>query len=82
MWFKAFKRVSILAILDKVKNRYWFWDTEFLARGQRDGYKVKEIPVKWQQADVTKVKVLSDACKMGSQLIRLWRDLNRVKDHS
>lgn len=79
--FKAFKRISILPILDKVKDVHWFWDTELLVRGQRDGYKVKEIHVKWRQADVTKVNILSDAYNMGSQLIRLWWNLNRMKDH-
>lgn len=74
--FKAFKRTSIMRILDSVKDRHWFWDTELLVRGQREGYKIKEIPVKWQQADNTKVRVLNDVFGMGSQLIRLWWDLN------
>ena len=35
----------------KSKDNSWFWDTEILVRGQKLGYKIKEIPVKWRESD-------------------------------
>lgn len=78
--FKAFRRASILQILDQVRDGHWFWDTEVLVRGQREGYKIKEIPVRWNEADETKVCIYKDVYGMGSQIIRLWWDLIRNKE--
>ncbi len=73
--FKAFKRESLFAILDTVKDKHWFWDTEILVRAQREGYKVKEFPVRWRCDRQTKVDLKSDVIGMGTQILRLWREL-------
>lgn len=78
--FKAFKRDSVLRILDSVKDDKWFWDTELLVRGQRCGYRIKEIPVRWNEADSTSVKICNDSYRMGAQIIRLWWELRTEKD--
>lgn len=75
--FKAFKRASVLPLLDEVKDIHWFWDTEILVRGQRHGYEIKEIPVRWNESDSTKVNILKDSKDMGCQIVRLWWDLKR-----
>lgn len=79
--FKAFKRDSVLRLLDEVKNKHWFWDTELLVRGQMLGYEIKEIPVKWVESDSTKVNILNDASMMGKQIFRLWWDLKKENGH-
>jgi glycosyltransferase AglD len=75
--FKAFRSTSILPLLDEVKDNHWFWDTEILVRAQKHGYRIKEIPVKWNESDSSKVNILKDANNMGRQVIRLWWDLWR-----
>jgi glycosyltransferase involved in cell wall biosynthesis len=75
--FKAFRRSSVLPLLDEVKDNHWFWDTEVLVRGQRRGFKIKEIPVKWKESNSTKVNILKDANNMGRQIIWLWWDLKK-----
>lgn len=50
--FKAFKKEVILKLVDEMGydskfKRKFFWDSEMLVRAQRDGYRIKEIPVKW-----------------------------------
>lgn len=75
--FKAFKKEKIVSLLDDVKDNHWFWDTEVLVRGQRQGYIIKEIPVKWNESGSTKVNILADANDMGQQILRLWWDLLR-----
>ncbi len=70
--FKSFKRASLFAIMDTVKDTHWFWDTEFLVRAQRAGYKIKEFPVEWKHGGATKVHLIKDIFGMGSQIFRLW----------
>ena len=77
--FKAFRRTSLLPILDKIEDEHWFWDTELLVRAQRTGYRVKELPVQWvdKGAANTKVKAVSDSTAMFSNIIRLFFTLRR-----
>ena len=70
--FKAFKKTSLLEIIDDVEDNHWFWDTEILVLGIRKGYKIKEIPITWTAGKGTKVKLLSDSLKMAFKAILLW----------
>jgi glycosyltransferase AglD len=70
--FKAFKRESLMQIIDKVEATHWFWDTEIMVRAQRKGYKVKEIAVEWKSGKDTKVSLFKDSWNMFRQIIRLW----------
>jgi len=74
--FKAFNRRSLFKIMDRVKARHWFWDTEVLVLASRSGFKIKEIAVDWKGGKKTKVHLLLDTLKMGLQIIRLWWRLN------
>jgi glycosyltransferase involved in cell wall biosynthesis len=75
--FKAFRRESLMVLLDKVRANHWFWDTEVLVRGYRRGYKIKEIPVSWKGGRETKVRLLQDSLSMGWQILSLWWHLKR-----
>lgn len=77
--FKAFKKSSILPLLDKIKDNHWFWDTELLVLAQREGLKVKEIPVRWRQGRDTKVRFKRDVIYMFSQIMRMWMESKRSK---
>ena len=77
--FKAFKRESVLRILDEVRDRHWFWDTELLIIAQRKGYRIKEIPVRWRQGEDSKVKVARDGIYMFSQILRMWLESERSR---
>lgn len=43
--FKFFRRKKILPLLDKIKSKHWFWDTEFLVRANIAGLSICELPV-------------------------------------
>ncbi|MGB3460142.1 MAG: dolichyl-phosphate beta-glucosyltransferase [Halobacteriota archaeon] len=73
--FKAFKRGPLFDILDDVRDNHWFWDTELLVRAQRRGYAIKEFPVRWRSSRKTKVDLKRDVIEMGTQIIRLRREL-------
>ena len=70
--FKAFKRKPTLELINEVRANHWFWDTEMLVRASRKGYKIKEIPVEWKCGHKTKVNLLKDSYRMGSQVFALW----------
>ena len=77
--FKAFKRSSIYEIIDQIKDEQWFWDTEMLIKAQRNGYKIKEIPVRWSDADATSLNFFKDGLVMGLKILRLRWDLTKNK---
>ncbi|MCS7121235.1 MAG: flippase-like domain-containing protein [Archaeoglobaceae archaeon] len=70
--FKAFKKDVALKVGEKAKDNHWFWDTEVLVLAQRDGYKIKEIPVKWKHGGKTKVDLTRDSIYMLFQLLRMF----------
>ncbi len=70
--FKSFRRASLFAIMDTVKDTHWFWDTELFVRAQRAGFMVREFPVDWKHGGATKVNLVKDVFGMGSQILRLW----------
>lgn len=49
--FKAINQKIKAEILPKVKNNEWFFDSELVILAERLGYKIKEIPVRWEEKD-------------------------------
>lgn len=43
--YKFFNRKKILPVLTRCKSPGWFWDTEIMARSEKAGLKIKEVPV-------------------------------------
>jgi glycosyltransferase AglD len=70
--FKAFKRESVLGLLNEVEATHWFWDTEIMVRAHLVGLKIKEIPVEWKSGKGTKVNLLKDSWDMFKQIMKLW----------
>ena len=70
--FKAFKRQSLLGLLDEVEATHWFWDTEVMVRGYSHGFRIKEIAVQWRSGKGTKVNITKDSWSMFRQVLSLW----------
>lgn len=79
--FKSFRREALMRILGEIEDEHWFWDTELLVRAQRAGYKVKEIPVRWEDKGGagTKVRAFHDSTRMLREIIRLRHKLRTGK---
>jgi glycosyltransferase involved in cell wall biosynthesis len=75
--FKAFRRSSLLVLQAEINDEQWFWDTELLVQAQRRGYRVKEIPIKWEEKGDTKVETVMDSLRMFSKIITLYRQLRQ-----
>ena len=68
--FKAFRKSLVLPLMERMKNKEWFWDTELLVRAQRAGLKVEEIPIGWNEAPGSRFRLIEDSARMGYSLIK------------
>jgi len=76
--FKSFRKDALMRLLNEIKDEHWFWDTEMLVRAQRHSYKIKEIPVRWEDRGGagTKVNTFRDGLTMFYKIIKLRCFLN------
>jgi glycosyltransferase AglD len=54
---KAIRRAALEGLIDQIDDNSWFWDTELIVRGKRDGYQVAEIPLVWVETRNRKTSV-------------------------
>jgi glycosyltransferase involved in cell wall biosynthesis len=66
--FKVVSRRVVLDVVPRVADQAWFFDTELLVRAERQGYRIKDLPVEWREDDDSRVKILSTA----------WEDLKGI----
>ena len=48
--FKAVDQKTVLELIPLIMDKEWFWDTELLLLAELNNFRVKEIPVKWQES--------------------------------
>lgn len=68
--FKGFKKVAAERIFQKSKISGWTFDVEILILAKKMGYKIKEIPVNWENDPNSKVK-LNSIIEMAIGLLKL-----------
>jgi len=68
--FKAFRKDLVLPLMEQTENRDWFWDTELLVRAQRNGLRVAEIPIEWEEMPESRFRLFEDTFHMASSLVR------------
>ncbi|MFB6181163.1 MAG: glycosyltransferase [Candidatus Nanohalobium sp.] len=69
--FKAFKKKPFLQVNDLVRSTGWFWDTEIVYHAKKAGCTVKEVPVKWEKASDSEVKISTTTFELGKGLYRI-----------
>lgn len=62
--FKLYPNVVAKKLFGALKNGGWSHDVELLYRAKLAGYTIKEMPVKWETRDGSKINVLNDSLKM------------------
>ncbi len=77
--FKAMKKELFQTIGPQIQNQNWFFDTELIVLALRAGYRLKEIPVDWQEARYeqrkSRIKIFRDAWAFIKNLIQFHRRL-------
>ena len=69
--FKAISARAAEAIIPHIKDTSWFFDTELLLIALKNGWKIKEVPVRWEDDPDSRVKVLKTAWEDVKGLLRL-----------
>jgi glycosyltransferase involved in cell wall biosynthesis len=69
--FKALTRQAAQAIVPQVRNNNWFFDTELLIIAARNGYRIKSVPVRWQDDPNSSVNLISTITEDLKGLLRL-----------
>lgn len=69
--FKAVTREVIDTLLPLIEDNVWFLDSELLIIGEKCGYKIFDVPVKWIEDLDTRVKIVNTAIDDIKGLIRV-----------
>jgi dolichyl-phosphate beta-glucosyltransferase len=69
--FKLLRRDTVGPVLATITTEGFAFDVELIARCERAGLRVAELPVDWSDADGSKVRLFPDALHMASDLVRL-----------
>ena len=69
--FKALTRQAAQAIVPHVQNNNWFFDTELLIIAAKRGYRINQVPVKWDDDPTTTVNIAGTAAEDLKGLLRL-----------
>ncbi|HEX8069700.1 MAG TPA: dolichyl-phosphate beta-glucosyltransferase [Pyrinomonadaceae bacterium] len=66
--FKAVSREAVAQIVPQIQDQSWFFDTELLVLAEKQGYRIKDLPVVWNEDDDSRVRILPTA----------WADIKGV----
>ena len=69
--FKAISSSAAQALVPKVLDQGWFFDSELLILAEKGGYRIKDIPVRWVDDPDTRVRVVKTAIDDLKGLYRL-----------
>ena len=69
--FKALNRRVAQVVVPLVRDPGWFFDTELLILAEKNGYSIKEVPVKWTDDPDSRVRIVSTAYQDMKGLLRL-----------
>ena len=68
--FKAIRKSAAEALLPRVRDNHWFFDTELLVLAARAGFRIREIPVTWTEHPTSQVRIVGTVLEM---LCGMWR---------
>ncbi len=73
--FKAINIRVAKELISKIENNEWFFDTELLVKGEKFGYRLKEIPVKWTEDEESTVNLKKTIESYLKNIFRLRKEL-------
>ncbi|MDO8689472.1 MAG: glycosyltransferase family 2 protein [Dehalococcoidia bacterium] len=69
--FKALTHKAVQALVPRVEDNKWFFDSELLILAEKKGYRIAEIPVEWVEDLDTRVKIIRTSLEDIKGLIRV-----------
>ena len=73
--FKAVSRRAVESIVPHIEDQSWFFDTELLVLAEKQGYRIKDVPVVWIEDDDSRVKIMQTGWEDIKGVFRLRRQL-------
>jgi glycosyltransferase involved in cell wall biosynthesis len=73
--FKAVSRRAVEHIIPQVVDQSWFFDTELLVLAEKQGFRIKDLPVVWVEDDDSRVKIFKTGWDDIKGVFRLRRQL-------
>ena len=70
-WFKAITNQAARSIIPMIRDNEWFFDTELLILGESAGFKIKDIPVCWNEDSDSRVRIMRTVIRDIIGLLRL-----------
>lgn len=80
--FKAISRSAVQTLVPQVQDQSWFFDTELLTLAEKQGFRIADIPVTWNEDDDSRVKILRTAWDDIKGIWRLRRTLRQADTES
>jgi len=71
--FKAVRAETARRLVPRVQNRSWFFDTELLVLAQREGLRIHEVPVDWDDDPDSRVRIIPTTIEDLRGVLRLMR---------
>jgi len=72
--FKAVSRRVVDELVPQVRDQSWFFDTELLVLAEKQGYRIKDVPIIWVEDDDSRVKIIPTALSNIAGVMRLrWK---------
>ena len=56
--FKAVNKKIVKEIIPKIIDKGWFFDSELILIAEKNKYKIKQLPVKWNENKGSKVDII------------------------
>lgn len=72
--FKAFNMEEFRPLLDKMTIDRFGFDVEFIYVANHAGLRIKEIPVRWDHCDGTKVSIFRDSFRMFGEIRQIRKN--------
>jgi hypothetical protein len=66
-----FRREAVSSIIGKMTITQWAFDIDLLYQLKREGFAVKEIPIKWVEQEESKIKMIKSPIQMFLSIIQL-----------
>lgn len=73
--FKALSRGAVERIVPQVEDQSWFFDTEMLALAEKQGLRIKDLPVRWIEDGDSRVKIVQTGWEDIKGVFRIRRSL-------
>jgi dolichyl-phosphate beta-glucosyltransferase len=76
--FKLFRAAAAEDIFPYQRTAGWAFDVEILGIARRRGHRIAEVPVRWLNSPVSRVRIVRDSLRMLFDLFRIRRHLASV----